>query len=153
MVEQISASATTDLDQWAQQEHQAPWSQVEASYRRHIRGNLLYQQVYYADGANSKNYQVMLLANSQQRVVETWADALELGQHPEGLGAVKDYIWLPLDSDLTPGSLIGPLRMANGVWLLARIMAESEPKISSEISPFATEVWIREMSSRYNIGQ
>jgi hypothetical protein len=163
MVSQIQELSSVSLEEWAGDEHSMSWSEVRKIYRRHLYDNLLFRSVYVADMQQIPNLQMMVLANPDADVVNSWAEALELGQHPQGLGANSEIVGQWRTDAYVEGSIIGPLRLINGMWMLGRVMSVAEADgirdfatiqqiaTNCDISPFAAEVWIREMASRYTI--
>ncbi len=165
IVQQLQASSRGSLDELAQAEYELPWQQVADTYRQHLANNLLYRSVYVADARQMRQLTVAVLGNSQLAVVEGWHDELQLGRHPEGLGA--ETVTMPeWRTDVyVPGSIVGPFRLLNGLWMIGRVtdVAPSAGRLEwsetqqlatkFDISPFVAEVWIHEMASRYNIDE
>ena len=164
IVQQLKASTPGSLNDLAEAEYQMSWEEIAANYRQHLKDNLLYRSLYVADSQKLRKLKVAVLANHQLSVVDRWRDQLELGRHPEGFGA--DVIDLPeWRSDVyVPGSIVGPFRSANGLYMIGMVDSVAPAAGESEwseiqliaatydISPFAAEVWIHEMASRYTIG-
>lgn len=163
MLAQIEAGIDGSLEDWAQAEHAMSFVEVREIYRQHLYDNLLYRSVFVADVHSLPQIEVKVLANRRSEAVGDWLRALELGQHPDGLGATTETMpqW---DAALyAPGSIIGPWQLPNRLWVLGRVMTVSPPlealdfaeiqekAINYRLSPFAAEVWIHEMASRYTI--
>ncbi|MFT7517406.1 MAG: hypothetical protein ACI84O_001198 [Myxococcota bacterium] len=161
MMAQIKSGIDGSLEDWAQAEHATPFVKVREIYRQHLYNNLLYRSVFVADAHRLPQIEVKVLANRRKDAVSDWLRALELGQHPDGLGAATELMpqW---DSELyAPGSVMGPWQLPNRVWVIGRVMAVSPPlgaldsaeiqekATNYKLSSFAAEVWIHEMSSRY----
>jgi hypothetical protein len=164
IVQQLKASTSGSLDDLAEAEYQMPWEEIAANYRQHLKANLLYRSLYVADAQQLRKLKVAVLANHQLSVVDRWRDQLELGRRPEGFGA--DVIDLPeWRTDVyAPGSIVGPFRAANGLYMIGMVDSVAPSSGEAEwseiqriaatydISPFAAEVWIHEMAIRYTIG-
>ncbi|MBT4466303.1 MAG: hypothetical protein HOD03_06440 [Planctomycetes bacterium] len=164
IVQQLKASTPGSLNDLAEAEYQMSWEEIAANYRQHLKANLLYRSLYVADAQQLRKLKVAVLANHQLSVVDRWRDQLELGRRPEGFGA--DVIDLPewRTEVYAPGSIVGPFRAANGLYMIGMVdsvapsAGEAEwseiQRIAAtyDISPFAAEVWIHEMAIRYTIG-
>ena len=164
IVQQLKASAPGSLNDLAEAEYQMSWEEIADNYRQHLKDNLLYRSVYVADAQQLRKLKVAVLANRQLSVVDRWRDQLELGRRPDGFGA--DVTDLPeWRTDVyAPGSIVGPFRAANGLYMIGMVESvepfEGEAEWSEiqqiaatyNISPFAAEVWIHEMAIRYTIG-
>lgn len=164
IVQQLKASTPGSLNDLAEAEYQMSWEDIADNYRQHLRDNLLYRSLYVTDAQQLRKLKVAVLANRQLSVVTHWRDQLKLGRRPDGFGA--DVTDLPeWRTDVyVPGSIVGPFRAANGLYMIG--MVESvEPSggqaewseiqqiaATYNISPFAAEVWIHEMAIRYTIG-
>jgi hypothetical protein len=164
IVQQLKNSTSGSLDDLAEAEYQMSWAEIAANYRQHLKDNLLYRSLYVADAQQLRKLKVAVLANHQRSVVDRWLDQLELGRRPDGFGA--DVVYLPeWRTDVyTPGSVVGPFRAANGLYMIG-VVDSVEPSAGEtewseiqriaatyDISPFAAEVWIHEMAIRYTIG-
>jgi hypothetical protein len=164
IVQQLKASTPGSLNDLAEAEYQMAWEEIAANYRQHLKANLLYRSLYVADAQQLRKLKVAVLANHQLSVVDRWRDQLELGRRPEGFGA--DVIDLPeWRTDVyVPGSIVGPFRAANGLYMIGMVDSVASSAGEAEwseiqriaatydISPFAAEVWIHEMAIRYTIG-
>ena len=164
IVQQLKASTPGSLNDLAEAEYQMSWESIADNYRQHLKDNLLYRSLYVADAQQLRRLKVAVLVNRQLSVVDRWRDQLKLGRHPDGLGA--DVIDLPeWRTDIyVPGSIVGPFRAANGMYMIGVVdsvePSEGEADWSEiqqiaatyNISPFAAEVWIHEMAIRYTIG-
>lgn len=164
IVQQLKNSTSGSLDDLAEAEYQMSWEEIAANYRQHLKDNLLYRSLYVADAQQLRKLKVAVLANHQRSVVDRWLDQLELGRRPDGFGA--DVVYFPeWRTDVyTPGSVVGPFRAANGLYMIG-VVDSVEPSAGEtewreiqriattyDISPFAAEVWIHEMAIRYTIG-
>ncbi|MBC8370176.1 MAG: hypothetical protein H8E25_09255 [Planctomycetes bacterium] len=159
----LRASVDGGIDDWSKSEHGMPWSNASIVYRDYLESNLLYRTTYFADSSKLPQMQVAILTNTSLGVLEEWQRALELGQHPDGLGARFEQLPLWSADKFLPGMIIGPIKLPSRVWLLARVMkieATEQAVLSDaqllemaanhEISPLAAELWINEMTCRYN---
>jgi hypothetical protein len=164
IVQQLKASTPGSLNDLAEAEYQMSWEDIADNYRQHLRDNLLYRSVYVTDAQQLRKLKVAVLVNRQLSVVNRWRDELELGRRPEGLGA--DVTDLPeWRTDVyAPGSIVGPFRATNGLYMIGMVESVEPSDGEAEwseiqqiaatynISPFAAEVWIHEMAIRYTIG-
>lgn len=161
MLAQIKNGIDGSLEEWAQAEHATSFGKVREIYSQHLSDNLLYRSVFLTDAHRLPQIEVKILANRRRGAVSDWLRALELGQHPDGLGAATELMPQWDAERYAPGSVIGPWQLPNGVWIIGRVMAVSsvpealdlaeiqEKARNHQLSAFAAEVWIHEMASRY----
>ena len=164
IVQQLKNSTSGSLDDLAEAEYQMSWEEIAANYRQHLKDNLLYRSLYVADALQLRKLRVAVLANHQLSVVDRWRDQLELGRRPDGLGADVTYLPEWRTDVYVQGSIVGPFRAANGLYMIGMVDSVEPPAGEAEwseiqriaatydISPFAAEVWIHEMAIRYTIG-